>query len=232
MGRLSRPNSRRLILIARNWLLPIVISGGLVAGISGFASAGTPPTVSELASYLESNELVVGAETAGEYEQIYYVYEGNKIFLTGANYSHRNPVSSGSTIVWQGQINGAGQIYAFDILTEMLVQVTSVGTNQNPSIKDNIIMWETWTGDRWAVSYYDGTFVRQLTNGTSSAVRPRTDGQSIIYAEQSTDGWRTVSYNITTQAFSVIKEGDEASTAYPSFDETGRITSDIANFRM
>lgn len=225
MVRLSPRFGRRLRRTASNWLLPMLISLGVLFGVHSLVQADTPPTSNELASYLQTNSLDVGTATVAGYQQIYYNYQGHQVFLTGAAYSHLHPVVSGELVAWQGQIGGAGQIFIFDVLTGVLTQVTSAGTNQNPFIYKNTVTWESWIDDRWQIFYYDGFQVTQITSDPNPSVRSSSDGQQIIYAEQFplTATWQTRAYNIATGLTTTVKEGDEFSTAYPKFMADGTI---------
>ena len=231
MVRLSARDGRRLRRIASNWLLPILVSVGLLFGIHSLVQADAPPSSNELAVYLQSNSLDVGTETVAGYQQIYYNYQGRQVFLTAAAYSHLHPVVSGEFVAWQGQIDGAGQIFVYDVLTSALSQVTSAGTNQSPFIYQNTVTWESWLDDRWQIFYFDGLQVTQITADTNPSVRSSTDGRRVIYAEQfpTTATWQTRSYDISTGLTTTVREGDEASTAYPKFMSDGSIKTDILN---
>ncbi len=225
MVRLSARASRRLRRVAGNWLLPLLVSLGLLFGVHNLVQADAPPTSNELAVYLQTNSLDVGTATVAGYQQIYYNYQGHQVFLTAAAYSHLHPVVSGEFVAWQGQIEGAGQIFVYDVLTGALTQVTSAGTNQNPFIYQNTVTWESWLDDRWQIFYFDGLQVTQVTADPNPSVRSSTDGRQVIYAEQFTltATWQTRSYDIGTGQTTTIKEGDEASTAYPKFASDGSI---------
>lgn len=227
MGRLVR-HSWPLKLL--RWAALLVVSLILVFSIGSYVRAGTPPTVSELAEYLKSNQLKVGADTFENYQQVYYLYEGSKIYMTGAPYNHTNPASSGEWITWQGYEDGTSQIYLLNILTEAHLKLTTTGQNQNPSVNGNLVMWESWENERWVIRYYDGQFSYRLTDGTASAVRPRSDGKSIIYAEQGSAGWTAKRYDLATQQTEVLATGDEADTAYPRFSRDGAVTTGIQQY--
>lgn len=212
------------------WALPLIVSGCVVFGFTAITQADTPPSSSELAKYLESNQLEVAVESVEGYQQIYYLYEGKKIFLTGAKYNHTDPAANGSTVVWQGTVNGTNQIFAFNVLTEALVQLTSAGTNQNPSVSGNLVTWETWVNERWGISYYDGQIVRVLTDGTKTAVRPISDGKKIIFSEEQETDWRTFSYDVAANKYSLIRQGDEQSTAYPAIQSDGSVTTEFSKY--
>ena len=229
MGRLNVRTSRRLRRIATNWSLPLMLSLGLLFGVHSFVQADTPPSSSELADYLQTNALDVGTETIDGYQQIYYNYNGNRVFLTGAPYSHLHPVVSGEYVAWQGQIDGAGQIFVYNVLTGAHTQVTSAGTNQSPAIYRNTVTWESWLDDRWQIFYFDGMQVTQVTFDANPSVRASGNGQQIIYAEQFPTDWQARSYDIATGQTTTIKQGDEASTAYPKFMGDNSIKTGIAD---
>jgi beta propeller repeat protein len=227
MGRLSNFPWSRIRRVAAAWGLPVLLSLALLIGFHSFAKAATPPTSDELSTYLQSNQLDVGIDSIEGYQQIYYMWQGSKVFVTSANYSHTQPVASGEYIAWEGLINGAGQIYVYDVVTHALTQITSSGTNQNPAVHGKLVMWESWDSDHWAIYYYDGIGVFQLTTSQYSAVRPKSDGQQIIFANQEPDGWKAWSYDISSGVYILLKTGDEASTAYPHFKADGSVSTAI-----
>ena len=227
MGRLNHNSGRRLRRVAAAWLLPALLSLALLFGFHSFAKADSPPNDDELASYLQNNQLDVGADSVNGFQQVYYIWQGSKVFMTEAAYNHTNPVASGEYVAWEGLINGAGQIFVYDVLTHALTQVTSAGTNQNPSIYGNLVMWENWENDHWSIYYYDGIGVYQVTTSQYSAVRPKSDGQQIIFANQEPDGWHAWSYDVFSGNVTLIRSGDEASTAYPHFLNDGSVATAI-----
>lgn len=229
MGQLSRNLKRGRRLVAA-WLLPAGFSLVLLFGVRALARADAPPSTDELAAYLQHNQLNLGVDSQGGYQQIYYMYQGHKVYLTGASYSHTNPVSSGEYVAWEGLTNGSSQIFVYDVLTHVLTQLTSTGTNQNPAIYANIVMWEGWTGQHWAVFYYDGVNVYQLTTGDTSAIRPRSDGKSIIFAEQDTSGWKTYRYELPTGQYYIVNSGNERTAAFPAYNTKDQVTGDASSF--
>jgi beta propeller repeat protein len=224
MGRLRRV---RRVLIA--WVLPAVVAVGVIFGVNSLVTADTPPNTDQLAQYLQTNSLDPAVESVEGYQQIYYRYNGQKVFLTGANYSHIKPVASGEYVAWEGLNSGAGQIYIYNVLTDALTQVTSASTNQNPAIYQNTVAWESWQDNSWQIFYYDGFSVKQISADGVPSVRPSIQGHQIIYAEQFSDGWASLSYDLTTGQYTVIKTGDEASTAYPHFAANGSIKTGISD---
>jgi beta propeller repeat protein len=227
MGRLMSLPWNRIQRAATAWILPALLSLALLFGLNSFAKADAPPTTDELSAYLQSNQLDVGVDSIEGYQQIYYMWQGSKVFVTSASYSHTQPMASGEYIAWEGLINGAGQIYVYDVLTHALTQITSSGTNQNPAVHGKLVMWESWETDHWVIYYYDGIGVFRLTTSQYSAVRPKSDGQQIIFANQEPDGWNAWSYDLASGQYTLLRTGDEASTAYPHFKNDGSISTAI-----
>jgi beta propeller repeat protein len=229
MGRLTIPRRSRAVRRLLSWLAPLAVAVGIVLGVNSLVTADTPPDTNQLAQYLQTNTLNTAVESVEGYQQIYYTYNGQKIFLTGANYSHTQPVVSGEYVAWEGLINGAGQIYVYDVLTQALTQVTSASTNQNPAIYQNTVAWESWQDNSWQIFYYDGFSVKQISADGVPSVRPTIRGRQIIYAEQFSDGWAAMSYDLSSGQYTVLRTGDEASTAYPHFEADGSVKTAIGS---
>jgi beta propeller repeat protein len=227
MGRLAfkRPNFRPFF----GWLVPAVVALGVIYGVNSLVAADTPPDTDQLAQYLETNSLDPAVDSVEGYQQIYYPYNGQKVWLTSANYSHIKPVASGEYVAWEGLISGAGQIYIYDVLTHALTQVTSASTNQNPAVYQNSVAWESWQDNTWQIFYYDGFSIKQISADGVPSVRPSILYHQIIYAEQFSDGWASLSYDLTNGQYTVLKTGDEASTAYPHFAADGSVHTGISD---
>lgn len=211
--------------IAANWVLPVLLSVVILFGINTQVQADPAPTTSELAQYLENNELRVATAVTGDYSQVYYRYQGRSIVLTKEGYNHSHAVSSGRYIAWEGLLDGDGQIFLYDILSDSLIQLSSTGNNQTPFVYQNTVTWQSWDGQRWQIMYYDGFSVRQITDGSNPAVYASTNGRQILYAEQlESDHWKAQAYEISSGEVTTIREGDTASTAYPQFTRDGITT--------
>lgn len=218
MGRLSR-------LIS--WVVPLLLAIIVLFGIhSRVIAAPAPPTASELALYLETHTLDVGVHESDGYQQLFYTYKGEEIALTASQYNHTNPTASGQNIAWEGSVNGSGQIFIYDVVSEVLTQITASGNNESPYLNRGIVTWQSWDGAEWQIQYYDGYRVTQITDSTTSSVYASSDGQQIIYAQQlEPNRWRAQSYDIASRETTVIREGDQASTAFPHFNSDGTIST-------
>lgn len=213
-----------------SWGAPVIMSLAVIFGVHSFASANTPPTNEDMVKYLETNELELGVDGIDGFQQIYYWYKGQKIFITGARYNHTNPASSRGVVAWQGlKPDGTSNIYMYDLFTNTGLQLTGIGTHQNPTVKGNIVVWETWVKDHWEVSYFDGALIHYLENNHLSSIRPVTDGKNLFFAEQTDKKWRTVEYDIASKKYKVLKEGDEAHTAFPNINKANKFTTDLSS---
>lgn len=222
-GRLPGFNGRRLL---RNWLLPLILTALIILILHPGVKADPAPTTDELVAYLAKHNLDLGAQVVNGYEQIYYAYNGQQVFITGTAYNHVYQAASGPYVTWEGVFGSGGQIYIYNVLTGAEVQLSSHGTNSEPSIFSNQVVWRNWDGQHWQIYYYNGSTVQQITSGNSSSVRPSTNGQKIIYAQQvATNDWKAQVYDIASGQTSSLREGNEASTAYPAFDASGNIVT-------
>ena len=234
MGRLirlptvSRPSLGRFL---RQWLLPFLVAGGLIVALHPGVQADPAPTTSELTTYLAHNSLQLGTQIVDGYEQIYYTYNGRQVFITSSSYNHVYQSASGAYVTWEGVFGDGGQIYLYNVLTQSTVQLSDHGTNSEPFIFTNQVVWRSWDGQHWQINYYNGSTVQQITNANTSSVRPSTNGQQIIFAQQvATNDWKALSYDIASGQTSLIREGDEASTAYPTFGASGSVATAFVQF--
>ena len=223
MGRLKIRLHRKVLF---NWLPPLIVASILILGIHPGVNANQAPTSSELATYLQTKQLDLGTKVTGGYQQIYYTYNQEQITLTTAPYNHTYQQASGAYVIWEGLFSGGSQIFMYNVLSGSETQLTFSGTNSQPSVYGNQVVWRTWDGSHWQIEYYDGRQTRQLTSGGTSSVRGSTDGTRVLYANQlSASDWKAESYDISTGQTSLMHEGDEASTAYPAFGPSGTITT-------
>lgn len=221
----------RLRKFALNWLPPLILAAGIILGLHPGVKADPAPTTSELATYLQTSQLELGTKVVAGYQQIYYTYHQQQVILTTASYNHTYQQASGPFVIWEGLFSGGSQIFVYNVLTEAETQLTFSGTNSQPSLKGNQVVWRTWDGNHWQINYFDGRQIRQLTSGDTSSVRASTDGTHVIYATQiSPDDWKAESFDIASGKTSLVHEGDEASTAYPAFGPNGSIATAFAPY--
>jgi len=196
-------------------------------GVHAAVTADTPPTTDQLAQYLQNNALDVTTDTVDGYQQVYYHYQGQKVYITGAVYNHTHPAASGEYVVWEGLADNHGQIYLYDVLTDALIRIVSPGTSENPSLFQDSVVWEEWLNDSWQIFYYNGFTIQQVSVDNVPSVRPSINAHQVIYAEQFPTYWQTISYDIASGQRTVIMQGDESSTAYPHFAPDGTIRTGI-----
>ena len=67
----------------------------------------------------------MGVETINDYVQVYYMYNDRQIFLTTEAYNHVHPIASGQYVSWERIVDGANQIYIYDVLTGALTTAGS-----------------------------------------------------------------------------------------------------------
>jgi hypothetical protein len=167
----------------------------------------------ELIEFLNTGEVEVGSETVGGYQQVYYVYQGNKKFVTEGNRNSAGAVGSGEYMAWETAIQGAGQVFLYHVPSDTTTQVTYDSTNLAPRISDGRIVWERWVGDRWQVFLFDGLRVKQLTEG-DLAVNPTIDGNVVAFARRDAAGqWRAIRYDLLNSSAQEVGTGLEAKFA-------------------
>lgn len=216
-----------------NWALPMILVGVIFVVINSQTYASpAPPKKAELEEYLEDNVLEIGAESVDGYQQIYYVYDDIKIFITKNTNNHTQPSISGKYVTWVETIDGFPQIVLYDLLEKTELKITQTGTNVSPSISDNKIVWEGLSGGVQQVFYYDGYRIHQLSYDYTS-LRPKIKEDTAVFAQYTGEQdkpWRVMSYDLERidqpnspdeePADKIIKEGYEPDS-WPSFTEKG-----------
>lgn len=233
MGRLvlgpkTHPKILNLSLLrtVRSWVLPALVAVIVVFGLHPGVKADPAPTTDELTTYLGSHNLSLGTDLVNGYQQVYYTYNGRQVYITTASYNHAYATASGAYVTWEGVYGDGGQIYMYNVLTKSEIRLSDRGTNSQPSIYKNTVVWRVWDGHYWQIDYYDGMTVRRITEGSNSAVRPSINGQKIIYAQQvAVNDWQAQAYDIASRQIITIRRGDEVSTAYPMFGDAAGITT-------
>ncbi len=202
------------ILISR--VLPLVISMVLFTGLR--------PTFAQmvegnktLIDYLKTNNLEVGSEAVNGYTQIYYIFEGQKIFITEGAVNSNMPVTDGNEIVYRKSMAGGDQLFIYHLVTGQTIQVTSSGNNTNPRIDGKNIVWEGMVDENWQIFLFDGMKVYQITRGEVS-VNVDIDGDYIIYGTKDITGtWRSVIYSISNKKSKEVTVG--ISSKYPKISD-------------
>jgi beta propeller repeat protein len=214
MGRL---NFKFFTKQVRIWILPFCLALLLVGGYHTIF-ANPEPTIDELAAYLQNNSLSVGDEIVGGYQQIFYVVDDRKVFITSGGENNRDVIASGEYVAWVREVNGVGQIMLHNVLTKATLQLSGEGSNVNPVISSNKVVWEKWMNNGWQIFYYDGISVSQLSRDYVS-VRPQIQDNQIVYAQKlpgNNDDWQVVGHDLRTNNANIITTGDETN-AWPHF---------------
>lgn len=204
--------------VVRKWILPVVLGIATVSVLTTTIFANTEPSSAELQTYLQNNQLGVGARTVNGYQQIYYNYNSTDYYISSGVQNNRGAIADGQYVAWTTETQQGDQIVLYNVLTKTTLQLTSSRTNKNPSISGNRVVWQTWTGSRWAVYYYNGSTTSLLSAATSSAVRPSIYQNTVVYSErQNTGTWRSLSYNTTNAITTVINTGTQAASGFARF---------------
>ncbi|HCM51546.1 TPA: hypothetical protein DIS56_00180 [Candidatus Saccharibacteria bacterium] len=181
------PNSR-FIILAKTWIIPLLISV-IVFAIARPTLARIAGGNAGLTEFLVSNNIKIGDEIgANGFRQIYYIWQGNKNFITNTTYSNGHPDTEGEYITWMGQsLGGAWKIFLYHILTGITTQLSTSSNNANPKVSKGKVVWERWVGGGWQVFLFDGVRVLQLTEGDLST-DPNIEGDSVTYSRKNAAG--------------------------------------------
>lgn len=226
MGRLRRKRGNALYWAIRLWAVPVVIAGASVLVVN-LAFASTAPTPTELEVFLEDAQLIPHTETVEGYQQVYYLFNDKKVFVTSDNMNHTNPISSGRYIAWLGSSNSTtSQVYLYDVMTNTTLQLSGLSTNTYPDISGNHVVWQQWVDDGWQVMYYDGLQVIPISDGVSS-FRPRIFGDKIAYAtydvSDSQAPWHVIEYDTQSRESSVVLSTADSTLAWPHYSSKGEL---------
>lgn len=230
MGRLgysSKPQTR-LNKIVRLWGVPLVVSLLIIFVVNATLAFDGPPPA-ELESFLQTSELVPRTKTIDGYQQIYYVYKGEEVFITKDNINHTNPKSSGRYITWcESNNNDANtSLYLYDVLTGAKVWLTASSPVTDIHMDSNRIVWAQGIRGVKQIMYYDGLGIYQLTDGAADAIRPNIYNDTIAYA-QYVDAdvqkpWQVVQYHTDSGEYETILSATDGSKAWPHYDESGNL---------
>lgn len=229
MGKLRSKNAVRFL---KNWTIPAILVLGCFIFINSQTFATPDPTKDELRTYLKDNSLEVGAESIDGYQQIYYIYDDLKFFVTKNQRNHTQPVVSGKNIAWVETIDGFPQIFLYDVIEKTSLQITQTGTNVSPDISGDKIVWEGLQDGVQQVFYYDGFELYRLSSNYTS-LRPKIKKDIAVFAQYTGEEdkpWRVISYDLSRVGQEVlegqdppdkvIKEGYEPDS-WPSFTDKG-----------
>ncbi|MBN1169327.1 hypothetical protein JXA63_05585 [Candidatus Woesebacteria bacterium] len=232
-GRSFSYRSKKAILkILSLWVIPVLLAVGSFLMIRPvMAQISEDPGI---LLYLFENDPEVGAETVGDnlYPQIYYVYNGNKVFITDTQYTNAKPHSNGEWVTWMSEIDGRWQIFLHNILAETTVQLTRGGNNVNPKVSEGNVTWEGWSepplaygSGNWQIFVYTGEYIKQITQGWLS-ISPAIEGDYIAYIQKNAnDLWDLGAYSIKDDkiadlALNIVCDHIEIKDNFVSYGET------------
>lgn len=203
-------------ILAKTWVVPFVIAL-IVFTVARPAFAQIVEGQTNLTQYLATNNVEVGREVIDGFDQVYYVFEGQKTYVNKNNQNKTHPNSQGEYMVWSGEVNGTGQIYLYHIPTDTTVQITNSGNNLNPKVsREGKVVWEKWVdpgsevGGTWQIYFFDGKSIAQLTSGDLS-LNPEISGDYITFGRRDvSETWRAVLYSIKDKKTIDITVGEKA----------------------
>ena len=209
---------RPRVVTAVSWVTAITIAATMLFGIHTFVRAATPPTATELTNYLVNNELFVGIANVDGYDQIYYFYNNERFFITTDAYNHSSPKANKQYITWQGELNGGGQIFLYNVLTGVRTQLTATGVNEGPSLYLNRVVWRRWMGSYYNIFYYNGTTIANITNNTNSSISPTITNNQIAYVTRvSATRWSVFGYNTSTLNTTTLLSNTTYLNSFPRY---------------
>ncbi len=194
----------------RSWLITLGISL-LIFTLTRDVFAGLLEEESGIEEYLLTSDVQVGSESGEDgFQQIYYVYRGNKVFITSTNYANGEPETDGEYIVWMGQAGANWRIFLYHIPTSTTTELSGGSNNTNPKISEDKVVWEGWHDGAWQIFLFDKTSVKKLTNG-NGAVNASIEGDYVVYSERSeAEQWTAVGYSISQDDYVDVTVGEEA----------------------
>jgi len=207
-----------------NWVTPLVITA-LIFSLVQPAFAQIFEQDTNLAQFVVTNNVEVGSEAGSNgFRQIYYIFNGNKVFITNSSYTNADPVTDKEYIAWMGQVTGSWRIFLYHIPTGVTTQLSGGDNNVNPRLSQGRVAWEGWVEDTWQIFLFDRVSIRQVTEGELS-LNPDIEGDELLYARKDTRGeWRTLQHFLGTNQAVIIKQGSVAKR--PKF-RNGQIVFEI-----
>ena len=198
--------------IFKAWILPAIIAGLLFFAVRPTLAQLTQQQA-DLALFLTTDNVDVGSEVVDGFSRIYYVFDGNKNYVSQEGLNSIQPHSVGEYIVYVTDIRGEGQIFLHHILSSQTTQLTFSSTNLDPKVSlDGWVVWEGWVHeeDGWQVFLFDGASTRQLTSGQLS-MNPDIEGEVVVYARRDVSGvWRAVVYSKKEDKHVDVTTGESA----------------------
>ena len=187
--------------LIKPWLVPMIASLALFVVVRP-TFAQIAERQANLVQYLSANDVEVDSEVVNGYHQVYYVFEGEKTYITEGNLNATSPASAGEYVVYRRNTGAGGDnTFLYHIPTAITIQLSGSSNNANPKVSGGKVVWEGWVipseGEPgWQVFFFDGKSVKQLTSGDLS-MHPDIDGDFISYGRRDVLSWRSVVYSIS-----------------------------------
>jgi len=139
----------------------------------------------------------VGVESVDGKSQIYYIADETKVFITKGSDNHKQPFFEGDYIVYIKDVSGAGQLYLYQVPTNITTHISNSGTNLNPKVDANgKIVWEGWVVNGWQIFLFDGISVKQISEGATFK-NADIENDFVVYARKELTGdWMTLAYSL------------------------------------
>lgn len=190
--------SRKLKLVKLTSIVFPILFAVLILNRVSPISAQLTGYEERLNGYLLENDVVVGVEKDTNLnDQIYFVFEGEKNFVTDSTNAKGGENTQGEYITWMETIDGNWQIILYHIPTETRTQLTYAGNNVNPLVSDGKVVWEgIRVNENWQVYLYDGSMMGPISSGDAS-FKPDINGNFIVYSRKDiNEQWRSTAYSI------------------------------------
>lgn len=217
MEQLKLPRVRTSLIIR---LILIIISVVLAVFVYRMLTKSDIPSTDELKNYLKESQLQVGVAVNGQHQQAYYLFEGQKIFVTEGASNITWARASGNFIVWveTPYQSNDNLVYLYDVFSKTKTQLTFYGSSLRPVLDGGRVVWEDHNGEKPAVMYYKGSSTTKLTEGSYPSVRPAIHGNKIAYAQElGSENWQVILYDLDTKQSEVFSSG-KSSGAWPRFE--------------
>ncbi len=216
-----------------SYVVPVLVGIGLFFAVRPRFEQIFAGEVNVSEFLVQGGDVEVDSETIEGYQQVYYLFEGRKTFVSEeVSLNSFQAHSRGEYIVWVMSVNGAGQVFRHHIPSGETVQITDSSSNGQPKVdRSGSVVWERWVwpdeeggGDgSWQVFLFDGVSTRQITSGVAS-INPDLDGDRVVFASKSGRSWKAFEYLRPSRKLSEIRQGNDAKRPY--FDK-GQIRFEV-----
>jgi hypothetical protein len=226
--------NRRLRQLLLAWALPLALTLAILFGVHSRVKADPAPSTTELQVFLQDNELSLFDEVSNGVPQVFYFFNHKPIQLTSADFGALHPISSGQYVAYLGIVDGLGQVFLYDVLSNSQIQLSLTAPNEGISMHHNKVAWQSWDGQHWQIYYYDGSFVHQVSSGATDSMNAAINDQTVLYAQDvggiGADDWKAQEYDMASGQITTVREGSGVTTAYPRFNTDGTISTDFVPY--